>query len=135
MSPSQAEASVKRRRKRGLGNTGVRREPPPGKKQAPPPRYFEPKGPPPGVPGFKSSYGPTHRIGGYPKGDELQSWDGKPIGKIVRKTCRKVRPGERGAWISNERCSYVVDIDGRRYTGRGRGDGIAVNLRQMKRRR
>lgn len=82
----------------------------------------------------RAVYGPKHAISGYPKGDELQSWDGKPIGKIVRKSCRKVRPHERGAWISGERCSYVVEINGRRYAGRGRGDGIHVNLRQTKRR-
>ena len=89
---------MRRRRRKNLGNTGVRKTPPAGTKQAPPPRYFEPKGPPPGVPTLKGSqYGPMHKIGGYPKGNELQSWDGKPIGKIVRKTCRKVRPHERGA--------------------------------------
>lgn len=70
--------------------------------------------------------------GGYPKGASFTDWHGNTIGKIVRKTCRRVRPGERGAWISNERCSYVVEIDGKRFAGRGRGDGIAVNLRPMK---
>lgn len=62
----------------------------------------------------------------------MTDWNGKTIGKIVSKSCKRVRPGERGAWISNERCSYVVEIDGRRYVGRGRGDGMAVNLRQTK---
>jgi hypothetical protein len=80
-------------------------------------------------------YGPTHRTGGYPKGSEFQDWHGEKIGRVVRKSCTRVKPHERGAWISSERCSYVVDIDGRLYTGRGRGDGMAVNLRQMKRRR
>ncbi len=54
------------------------------------------------------------------------------IGTIVRKSCSRVRPGERGAWISNERCSYTVKIGGRTYHGRGRGEGMAINLRQSK---
>jgi hypothetical protein len=62
----------------------------------------------------------------------MTDWNGKVIGRIISKRCSRVRPGERGAWISNERCSYVVEIDGRRYVGRGRGDGISVNLRQTK---
>ena len=69
---------------------------------------------------------------GYPKGDSFTDWHGTAIGRIVRKTCKRVRPGERGAWISGERCSYVVEIDGKRFAGRGRGDGINVNLRPMK---
>jgi hypothetical protein len=71
-------------------------------------------------------------MGVYPKGDHVQTWGGKNIGRIVSKKCRRVRPGERGAWISNESCSYVVEIDGRRYVGRGRGDGVALSLRQRK---
>lgn len=81
----------------------------------------------------RAKYGPLHATGGYVKGDEIQTFDGKTIGKIVGKKCRRVRPGERGSWISNERCSYTVQIGGRRYHGRGRGEGMAVNLRQMKR--
>ena len=51
--------------------------------------------------------GPAHRIFGYPKGDKIMDWHGKEVvAVIVRKRCRRVRPGERGAWISNERCSY-----------------------------
>ena len=71
--------------------------------------------------------------GGYPKGDKILSWDGKTvIGTIVGKSCKRVKPHERGAWISNERCSYRVKIDGVLYVGRGRGEGIAVNLRKAK---
>lgn len=77
-------------------------------------------------------HGPIHRVGGYPRGNAITDWEGKPIGKIVSKRCSRVRPHERGAWISSERCSYVVEIGGRRYAGRGRGDGISVSLRQMK---
>jgi len=80
----------------------------------------------------RATYGPVHKTAGYPKGDKITDWKGKPIGTIVRKSCKRVRPTERGAWISNERCSYVVKIDDRLYTGRGRGEGIVVNLRQMK---
>lgn len=83
----------------------------------------------------REHYGPVHRTGGYPKGSEFQDWNGNKIGTIVDKRCTRVKPHERGSWISNERCSYVVKIGGSYYAGRGRGDGIAVNLRQMKRRR
>jgi hypothetical protein len=79
-----------------------------------------------------AKHGPIHKIVGYPKGDKITDWEGKPIGTIVRKSCKRVRPHERGAWISNERCSYTVKIDGRHYVGRGRGDGISVSLRQRK---
>ena len=46
--------------------------------------------------------------------------------------CTRVRPGERGAWISNERCSYQFRIHGQLYACRGRGDGIAASCRIMK---
>jgi hypothetical protein len=80
----------------------------------------------------RAKYGPIHKIYGYPKGDKITDWEGKPIATIVHKTCRKVSPHERGAWISNERCSYTVKAEGRTYVGRGRGDGIHVSLRQRK---
>lgn len=76
--------------------------------------------------------GPLHRTGGYPNGNKLTDWRGNIIGDIVSKKCRRIRPTGPGAWISNERCSYVVRIGDRLYTGRGRGDGIGVSLRQMK---
>lgn len=76
--------------------------------------------------------GPVHRIAGYPRGGKLTDWNGNVIGTIVSKRCARVRPGERGSWISNERCSYIASIDGRRYVGRGRGDGINVLFRQKK---
>ncbi len=76
--------------------------------------------------------GPLHATSGYPRGNTITDGHGKVIGRIVTKRCTRVRPGERGAWISNERCSYVVEIGGRRYAGRGRGEGMGVNLRQMR---
>lgn len=80
----------------------------------------------------RRKHGPVHKLVAYPKGNALQTWDGKSIGTITHKKCSRVRPGERGAWISSERCSYTAKIDGRTYIGRGRGDGIAVTLRQRK---
>lgn len=80
----------------------------------------------------KRKAGPIHRVGGYPRGDKMTDWHGNVIGRIVSKQCSRVRPGTRGSWISSERCTYTVVIDGRKYTGRGRGDGISVLLRQMK---
>jgi len=75
------------------------------------------------------------RIYGYPKhvGGRLAltDWHGKVIGHGSAK-CKKLRPNERGAWISNERCSYRFEVDGKMYHGRGRGDGLAVTLRPMK---
>jgi hypothetical protein len=79
-----------------------------------------------------AKYGPAHKISGYPKGDKILTWDGKPLGTLVTKSCKQVSPYERGAWISNLRCSYTFKIDGRTYVGRGRGDGIVVSLRQRK---
>lgn len=80
-------------------------------------------------------YGPTHRVAGYPKGSELLDWDGRKVGRIVDKKCSRVAPHARGGWISSERCTYTAEVNGRLYTGRGRGDSIFVNFRQMKRRR
>lgn len=76
--------------------------------------------------------GPLHAISGYPKGNTITDYHGKVIGRIVRKSCKRVPYGARGSWISGERCSYVVEAGGRRYAGRGRGEGIHVNLRQMR---
>lgn len=73
--------------------------------------------------------------GGYPKRMPdgrlaITDWAGKVLGYGSAK-CTKVGPHERGAWISNERCSYRFEIDGKMYHGRGRGDGISVALRPM----
>ena len=80
----------------------------------------------------KRKSGPLHRAYGYPAGDKLTDFEGKTIGKIVNKSCAKVPPHARGGWISSQRCSYTVEIGGRKYTGRGRGEGMGVSLRQMK---
>lgn len=83
----------------------------------------------------------TDRIDGYPKTVEagrvaLTDFNGKIVAKGRALRCVKVKPHERGAWISNERCSYqfYVERNGERvyYAGRGRGDGIAVTARRMK---
>lgn len=75
---------------------------------------------------------PVLRYGVYPKGQTVTDWHGKVVGRIISKTCRKVRPGSRRDWISNEQCSYTVEIDGCKFVGRGRGDGISLTLRQKR---
>ncbi len=79
--------------------------------------------------------GPIHRVSAYIRGDKAQTWSGATIGRILKKSCKRHKPGSGsrpGAWISNETCSYVVEIDGRKYVGRGHGDNMHVNLRQSK---
>jgi hypothetical protein len=61
----------------------------------------------------------------------ITDWHGKVLGYGKGK-CKKISPHERGAWISSERCSYHFEVGGRWYSGRGRGDGVAVTLRPMK---
>lgn len=79
--------------------------------------------------------GAADRIGGYPKdnGRVLADGHGNALSTSGHKVgCTKVKPFERGAWISSERCSYRFKVDGRWYACRGRGDGIAASCRVMK---
>lgn len=76
--------------------------------------------------------GPIDRREGYAKGDTITDARGNHVGTIIAKSCSRVRPGQRGAWISGQRCSYTVKIGHRIYVGRGRGDGMFVNLRQKR---
>jgi len=74
-------------------------------------------------------------LGGYPKHIDgrlaITDWNGKVLGygRVVSRS--KVAPHAPGGWISSERVSYQFEIDGKKYHGRGRGDGIAVALRPM----
>lgn len=78
--------------------------------------------------------------GGYPKNLGNGRWalmgykkGNKPklIGLGMLLGCSKVRPGQRGAWISNERCSYHFKIRGKWFSCRGRGEGMAASCRRM----
>lgn len=75
------------------------------------------------------------RAYGYPaKNGRVLTSDGHTvIGKGRKINCTKIRPGERGSWISNERCSYQFKIRGLWYGCRGMGDGMAASCRVMKR--
>ncbi len=72
---------------------------------------------------------------GYPaqNGTVLKDGHGNVIGKGRKVNCTKIRPGQRGDWISNERCSYQFKIRGLWYGCRGMGDGMAASCRVMKR--
>jgi len=71
---------------------------------------------------------------GYPKdnGTRLVDGHGKTIGRGRKVNCTRIRPGQRGDWISNERCSYQFKIRGLWYGCRGMGDGMAASCRAMK---
>lgn len=71
---------------------------------------------------------------GYAKdnGTRLTDWYGKTIGRGRKVNCTKIRPGQRGDWISNERCSYQFKIRGLWYACRGMGDGMSASCRVMK---
>lgn len=77
----------------------------------------------------------AQKISGYPNdnGRKLTDFGGRVIGtgQVINST--RVKPGARGAWISNERVSYHFNVDGRWYSCRGRGDGIVASCRAMKR--
>ena len=75
------------------------------------------------------------KIGGYPKdnGRILTDGSGKKIGEGHVVSCTRIRPGQPGSWISNERCSYRFKVNGKWYAGRGYGDGMAFTGREMKR--
>lgn len=76
------------------------------------------------------------RIYGYPKqtakGLALTGFKGDVIGYGHKVNCVRVRPGTRGAWISNERCSYRFKVGGQWYACRGTGEGMSASCRAMK---
>lgn len=68
-------------------------------------------------------------IVGYPKGNRLQTWNGKDIeGLVLRVTSTwRVR-----SWIGSHMNAYSATYKGRRYHGRGFGDGMSLTLRVSK---
>lgn len=77
--------------------------------------------------------------GGYPKRTPgaqyawaLTDGHGRVMGVGGVVNCTKIRPGARGHWISNERCSYRFRIHGQLYSCRGYGEGIAASCRIIK---
>ncbi len=77
---------------------------------------------------------------GYPKKLRDGRWalmgskkGGKPkllgLGWVIG--CRKIRPGQPGGWISNERCSYHFKIRGKWFSCRGYGEGMSASCRRM----
>lgn len=76
------------------------------------------------------------KIGGYPKRSNgiwvLTDFKGRSLGQGFQRNCRRLKPGQPGAWIDSQKCSYNFKVDGRWYSCRGYGEGIAVNCRIMK---
>ena len=67
---------------------------------------------------------------GYPKGTELQTWDGKKIGSCrVTSSWKQRTPGST---FKTEMFSYRCVIDGIPYVGRGQGDGMILFLKRAK---
>ena len=80
----------------------------------------------------RSSY-----ISGYPKKMKdgnlaLTDWQGNILGYGRVISSSKIPHGARGSWISDRRVSYNFVIDGKRYHGRGYGEGMLLNLRPFK---
>ena len=79
------------------------------------------------------------RTGGYPKQLKDGRWalmgykKNKPklIGIGRKLSCTRIRPGQSGSWISNERCSYQFKIRGKWFACRGFGEGVAASCRRM----
>lgn len=84
----------------------------------------------------RTKYDPAIHHGGYPKRVDgrwtLTDGYGKVIGTGRQLGCTKIRPGQPGHWISGTRCSYQFMIDGKPYSCRGYGEGIAASCRIMK---
>lgn len=76
----------------------------------------------------------SDKLYGYPKdnGKTLADFNGSVIGHGHKVNCTKIRPGARGSWISDERCSYRFKVGGRWYACRGMGDGMSASCRAMK---
>mgnify|MGYP001558326252 CR=1 FL=1 len=65
----------------------------------------------------------------------LTTFDNKLMGYGHQVSCSRIRPGQPGSWISDKRCSYrfkVGGAGGKWFAGRGYGEGMSINLRQMK---
>lgn len=69
-------------------------------------------------------------IVGYPKGDKLQSWDGKDIPGVV---LRVTSSWPVQSYLGSTMYAYSATYKGRRYHGRGFGDGMSLSLRASKR--
>lgn len=68
------------------------------------------------------------RVTGYPKGNVLQTWDGKPIGTCTVTSTWRLRVFAGPLTMRQ----YHATVDGIHYTGRGQGDGMCLNLRRCK---
>ena len=69
-------------------------------------------------------------IVGYPKGDSLTTWNGQPIeGLRLRITSSWRTPR---SFVSDRMFAYSATYKGKRYYGRGAGDGMLLRLRRSK---
>lgn len=71
----------------------------------------------------------TGVIVGYPKGDRLQTWGGKDIEGLK---LRVVSTWSVRSWIGSTMYAYSAVYNGRKYHGRGFGDGMSLVLRANK---
>lgn len=79
-----------------------------------------------------------NRLGGYISNDgkTLQDAKGKHLGHVQIVSRRKLRPGDRGSWISSEIQHIRVHTpEGRIFHGRTYGAGMSANLRVIKKHR
>lgn len=58
----------------------------------------------------------------------LTTWEGKPIG-TVREISKWRTPR---SWVSSYMHAYVAEVDGKRYHGRGCGEGMVLKLHASK---
>lgn len=68
-------------------------------------------------------------IVGYPKGDKLQTWNGQNIDGL---TLRITSSWAVRSWIGSRMYAYSATYKGRKYHGRGFGDGMSLRLRANK---
>ena len=69
-------------------------------------------------------------IVGYPKGNTLQTWDGKAIEGLTLRVTSSWRTSR--SYVSSRVFAYSATYKGKRYHGRGAGDGMVLKLRVSK---
>lgn len=69
-------------------------------------------------------------IVGYPKGNTLQTWNGQVIEGLRLSVTSSWRTPR--SYMSDRMFAYSATYKGKRYHGRGAGDGILLRLRASK---
>ena len=81
---------------------------------------------------------PPKQFSGYLEKTEdgrwiISDWHGKEIAAAAVRNIRPVKPWQRGGWISPSIMTVYAVYEGAPYVGQGRGRGMSVNLRRIKR--